>query len=172
MAQDVNMEVISFKTLWDNYPSESKPCPGDFSNQCAIRVSHALLDSGVDFSSCPAVKCYGPAHNYLGKHVLRAEELAVWLNTMPVKGMKERVKLNPENFHNEIDGKTGIIFFKDYYTVGNQQWENRSGDHIDLWNKNKTTGYLFRWSRAMWETLAPDVSAWSKCREVWFWELK
>jgi hypothetical protein len=46
------------------------------------------------------------------------------------------------NFEEVLDGKTGIIFFKDYWTRPSQK--QRTGDHIDLWDKNElaSIGYV------------------------------
>ena len=41
----------SFSQLWLNYPQDEKPCPGPWSNQCAIRMSIALIASGLDLNT-------------------------------------------------------------------------------------------------------------------------
>ena len=49
-------------------------------------------------------------------------------------------KILPGSFQTELKGKTGVIFFKDYWQRGKERFEARSGDHIDLWNKDEITG--------------------------------
>ena len=51
--------MVKFEQLWKNYPEED-PCDAKnkdgnllFGNQCAIRVSHAMKYSGVNFNSFP-----------------------------------------------------------------------------------------------------------------------
>lgn len=51
-------------------------------------------------------------------------------------------KISPGSFQDELDGTTGVIFFKDYWQRGKESYENRSGDHIGLWNKDRITSFL------------------------------
>ena len=61
-----------FSLLWGNYP-DSDPCDaknenGDvlFTNQCAIRLSHAMKKTGIDFSTFPgARKCWVHKHQII-----------------------------------------------------------------------------------------------------------
>lgn len=79
-------------------------------------------------------------------------------------------KVQAESFQNDLSDKTGVIFFKDYWQRGAESFESRSGDHIDLWNKNKiTNGGMFM--RSIYE-LFGVVSDLNKSKEVWFWEVK
>ena len=70
----------TFQTILSHYPS-SDPCDAKdpkgqtlFRNQCAIRLSHALKKSGVNFDSFPKQrKCWVHPSE---QHVLSAKELA------------------------------------------------------------------------------------------------
>ncbi|EML9903848.1 TPA: hypothetical protein OT801_001174 [Morganella morganii] len=44
---------------------------------------------------------------------IRAEELSEYLKTRPFAGCPVPVKLSGKNFKENVEGKTGIIFFKD-----------------------------------------------------------
>lgn len=100
-------------------------------NQCAIRIGEALAKSGVNLDSFKGAKCW---HKHNPPHILRAEELALWLKS-PFSPVKKIEEFEGVNGFQSINGKKGIIFFKDYYGPGNQ------GDHIDLWNGSRLTRY-------------------------------
>ena len=80
--------MSQFKLLWKNYPNKD-PCDvkkenGDklFSNQCAIRVGHAIKKTGVNFDSLPkSRKCQAHKDE---EHILDANELADWLEKRTV----------------------------------------------------------------------------------------
>ena len=82
--------------------------------------------------------------------MIRAEELAKGLEKIKLSGLKLVIKIDPKDFSNKVSGKKGIIFFKDYWqrTVSGykESFRNRSGDHIDIWNGNRTTD-LTSWAR-------------------------
>lgn len=142
------MPIPSFVNLWSNYPTESSPCDGPWTNQCAIRMSLTLNAEGsitVDSGTYTEPKC---AHG----HARGAESLANWLwrhhlgrpliYTDGAKAKRENVT------------KTGIIFFKDCFIRDGET--RRRGDHIDLWNNGLTKTY--------------DDPA-NHSAKVWFWEL-
>ena len=92
-------------------------------------------------------------------------------NKKKMKPLLAEIKEKSKNFKDEIDGKTGIIFIKDFWMRSNESDQNRSGDHIDLWNKDKLTAS----SMIMHEFLGfipfTGVTRYSKNKEVWFWEM-
>lgn len=170
--------MSTFKTLWDNFPVDEeavkKKCfnkqaknsaPHD--NYCAILISECFNQSGISLESCSGVKCW----SHPGKrHVIRAEELAKWLSTSPPKGFGVKETVKPGEFQKQLSGRTGVVFFKDYWSRGSEPFNNRSGDHIDLWKKNRITGgHMFY--RSIIELLGL-VSDLNKSRSVWFWEVK
>ena len=62
------------------------------------------------------------------------------------------------------------MFFKDYWQRGKETFDNRSGDHIDLWNKDELTGGSML-TRTIYEFFG-IVSDLNKSKEILFWEVK
>lgn len=166
LLRSAEVTLATFRDLLTNYEA-AEPCPGPFEDQCAIRIGTALSGSGVSLSSFHGARCW----NDNIKHILRAEELAGWLRLYPFAGRGGTQSLNPGRFQQEIDGKTGIIFFKDYWRRGAETLANRSGDHIDLWNMNRLGGAWTRYSRGLQEFfgLVSDLNA---SKSVLFWEVR
>jgi hypothetical protein len=135
----VDVPSIRFGDLWSAYAKgtvcdakgeNGKPL---FSNQCAIRVSHALKKCGVTFKSYPAKrKCWIHPND---DHVLAAKELADWLELQPFVGCKKAETITGEDWRDKVNGRTGIICFEDYYPPES----GSGGDHIDLWNGSRMT---------------------------------
>ncbi len=169
--------MAKFKTIWNNYPDKDemkKKCfnkqPNSqkpFSDYCAILLSECLIRSGFNLSSARGNRCWshsGP------KHLLLAEDVANWLAKSPPVGIGKRESVTPNLFQNKLSTRTGIIFFKDYWQRGNESFQARSGDHIDLWNKNEiTSSGMF--VRNILEFFG-RVSDLNKSRDIWFWEIK
>ena len=171
--------MVDFETLWNNYPSSSKmkaKCrnegPNDsrpFDNYCAIMLSEALNKSGVStFRAKNADKCW----SHSGKrHILRAEALADWLAGSNIAGIGKCEKgINPKTFSDDLEGRAGIIFFKDYWRRGNESFERRTGDHIDLWNGSHITSSYMVTREAL--EFFGSVSDLNNCKEIWFWEVE
>ncbi len=169
--------MINFKTLWDNFSNDeavkknyfNKQPNGNnpFDNYCSILMSECFIQSGISLESCGGTKCWSHSGK---KHVLRAEQLALWLLKNPPKGFGAKEEIKPGEFQNQLSGRTGVIFFKDYWIRGKESFDNRSGDHIDLWNKSRITGGPMFY-RSFIELLGL-VSDLNKSRNVWFWEVK
>ena len=141
------MAKPAFINLWSNYPTEAAPCDGPWDNQCSIRMSitlNAEKTIKVDQNTYPEPKC---KHG----HARGAESLANWL-------WKEigrpKVFTDPAKAKVTLNGKTGIVFFKNCFTRSGET--KQTGDHIDLWNKGKTKTYS-------------DPA--NKSAQLWFWEL-
>jgi len=131
---------LRFQTLWQNYPNND-PCINPktgkraYDDQCAIRLGLSLQKSGVDFSKFPGPRCeFGARGNGM---VLRAEELANWLRSIPFRGCPVAQSHAGKNFQASIAGRTGIVFFKDYWLRSGER--HPTGDHIDLWNRDCLT---------------------------------
>lgn len=155
---------MKFEKLWKNHPtidapmfSDDAPCTVNgkraFNNQCAIRMGVSLQKSGVKLDTFKGAKCW---HGHKPAHILRAEELTNWLKG-PFSPFKQRFEFKGVNGFQDINGKKGIIFFKDYYGPGNQ------GDHIDLWNGSRLTKF-----RTWFEFSVCDGRHYSKA-DVLFW---
>lgn len=166
-----------FAQLWKNFPKKEdvaatcsnrqKDSNKPFDDYCAIMLSECLNRSSVFVSTFKGNKCW--SHGGL-KHILLAEDLANGLKTAPPKGFGKMEKIAPGDFQTVLKGRAGVIFFKDYWQRGNEKFENRSGDHIDLWNNDRITGGGMFY-RSIIELLG-FVSDLNKSKEIWFWEVK
>lgn len=170
--------MTTFKTLWDNFPEDKDAIKGKcfnkqasgnapFDNYCSILMSECFIRAGISLESCTGVKCWSHQGK---KHIIRAQQFAECLSASPPKGFGKKEIIKPGEFQKMLNGRTGVIFFKDYWTRGNESFQNRSGDHIDLWNKNRITGSSM-WYRSIIEFLG-FVSDLNKSKSVWFWEVK
>lgn len=169
-------DALTFENLWKNHPtvaSKGKPCDLEqITNFCAINLGQALTSCGVDTYKIVQKKehCWGKDH--VG-HILRAEVFAKGLQKNPFKGLGKLQKISPEDFNLSLAGKTGIIFFKDYWMRSGESYQNRSGDHIDLWNGSKTTSAgWFRLNILPSVNFGPwQYSDLENSRAIWFWNL-
>lgn len=164
---------IGFKQLWDNYPSDP-PCTNEagepnFSDQCAIKLSVCLQRAGVDLSSVPKKqRCWSHSNSV---HVLAAEQMASWLQDHRFRGCAVARDITGGDFDDTIDGKTGIIFFKDYWQREKETGKQRTGDHIDLWNGSRLTT-LSSWLRIQWGLSWDGLwSDFSRAKQILFWEV-
>lgn len=135
-----NGKAVTFQKLWESYPSshpyvDSKGnTPKGFENQCAIKVSVALVGAGqpLERYSGATVKVSGALL------AIRAEELATWLRTKAPASLKNQHRLiTGSDWQGKIKDKTGIVFFQDYWLRPGEK--QPSGDHIDLWNGSRLT---------------------------------
>lgn len=178
-------QAITFSALWNSHPHNNlNPAPArmpknitlngklipkgapSFVNQCAIRMGVALREAGVTLGQLgnPRVSWY---HAKDEMFVLVAQELANGLLGSNIEGLGkvEKVK-DPKNFHNELYGRKGIIFFKDYWRRTGEK--NPSGDHIDVWNGYRTSS---KWLMEWFSWLGYNEN-YGKSKEIWFWEVK
>ena len=132
-------QVVSFHELWSAYPSFKDPCDKHkYHNQCAIRLGVALVNSGASTASFKGTRCGIKEH--VPEHLLRAHEVAAWLDRRPLAGILGPRVLKGKDcaeWQNKIQGQTGIIFFSHYWSLPGQT--ARTGDHIDLWNGARLT---------------------------------
>ncbi len=192
---------IAFRDLWRNHPlnnSEAFPArmredliingkvvkrkgTPSFSNQCAIRMGVSLRDSGVSLGQLgnPRVSWY---HSKSDMFVLNAEELARSIAGSGISGLGKIEKISGDDvkkFTSILYGRTGIIFFKDYWYRGRKVPDGNggfktvkearaTGDHIDVWNGYRTSAkWLIEWFS--WLGYSENYG---KSREIWFWEVK
>lgn len=135
----------------------------------------ALHRSGV--KNIPGVaQCWFKEHKGKG-HYLRAEDLANGLRKTYIAGIQQVEEIDPKDFHKTIFGKTGIIFFKDYWQRGNESFRDRSGDHIDLWNVSRLTS-LRSWFRIHlrigdlgMHSVSDSISDYEDSKTIWFWRV-
>lgn len=168
--------MSSFEKIWNSYPTKetiSSSCTNKqpdsnrpFTDYCAIMLSESFHRAGVDISLLKGNRCWSHGGK---KHLLLAEDLAEGLRKKSPPGFGNFQKVVPGSFQSILNGKTGVVFFKDYWQRGSERFANRSGDHIDLWNKSKITSssMLYR-SVVEWFGFVSDLN---KSREIWFWEV-
>lgn len=144
------MAKPSFINLQQAYPKVASPCDQPWGNQCAIRMSIALNGEQtirVNKSTYTEPKC---KHD----HARGAESLANWLWRHHLG--RPLIIGGSATDRQVLRDKRGIIFFKDCFQRASETLEQRSGDHIDLWNRGLTQGFS-------------DGDYMSK--QIWFWEL-
>lgn len=165
------MRKVNFSDLWKAYPDDA-PCNKDkFSNQCAIKVGHALAKCGVDTTKLVPKSRHCWFHDYSLGHVLAAEELAAALEKVRIPGINIPSNIEPKNFSERIAGRKGIIFFKDYWTRSSDAPNTPTGDHIDLWNGSRLTDWK-TYFRVQWGIVIPNV--WSDLEAattITFWQV-
>jgi hypothetical protein len=160
-----------FQSLLSNYPSND-PCDAKndkgevlFANQCAIRLSHAMKKTGVQFHSFPSGrKCWvHKTHD----HILAAKELADWIDKGSVPKIKKSINVTGDDWRDKVLDKKGIICFEDYYAAS----EGSGGDHIDLWDGSSLTG-LGSWIRTRFNIIVPGYwSDFRKSKQIRFFEI-
>lgn len=164
--------MIKFEQLWKNYPDED-PCDAKnkegkllFGNQCAIRVSHAMKNSGVSFSSFPQKrKCWvHPGQN----HILAAAEIANWIEKSNIPNLLITENVTGSQWRSKVISRTGIICFEDYYLRS----DGSGGDHIDLWNGSSMTS-IGSYFRTRFNIVIPSIwSDLNKSKKIRFFPIK
>lgn len=174
-TKDKKDDGVWFEDLWKNYTKVdhlNKNGAQCFNNQCAIRVSHALIKSGIQPGG---VKCWSCS---LGmRHSIRATELAEWLvgAASDIKGISKPAFYTGDNYFQHIRGKQGIVYFENYW-ARNGEVSTRTGDHIDLWwgKTMKASGSIITWGQRNipWITEPLGRSNLQKAERVIFWEVR
>jgi hypothetical protein len=170
--------MMTFSRLWENHPTvagQSNPCSSrgkaNYENQCAIRMGVCLVKSGYQVADRLWLRMCGH-HPRTAGHVLGAEPLAQAIRTsqrLRKLGVGPMVKAEPRKFSADLKGRTGIIFFKDYWLRKGESHRTRSGDHIDLWNGSRLTD-ISSLVRIQLRIVIPGTwSDFHEAREVWFW---
>jgi hypothetical protein len=112
---------------------------------------------------------------------IRAAELAAWLDKMPFCGLPPKGEsVTGDDWKNKVKGRTGIVFFADYWARDGESAHNGTGDHIDLWNKSTLTPSLqstFRFRLGINQLPnAFGAGNWysdlGKAKAIKFWEIK
>lgn len=182
-TQTIKHATIKFADLWRNYPSDSIKHPDAqtgkdaFDDHCAINLSQSLYSCGVLLKSFKGTKCWAcPSNDSSGKgiHAIRAQELATYLGTRPFAGCPAPQRFTGSTYEAAVKGKTGIIFFQDYWQ--RQGESGRTGDHIDLWRESKlaSIGGALTFIRQTFPSIAENYLEMSDLRrasEVLFWEI-
>ena len=192
----IQVEALKFKNLWASYPSSppyidpktGKP-PAGYSNQCAIKVSVAIHGAGIEMKSfTPKVIGVDAKHFGMvtidGKNTATlASQLATWLKLQPFCGLPQK----PENitgadWEKKVNGRTGIVYFSDYWMRETDRAGQPTGDHIDLWNGKRLTasgflGTLATTARFLGQRSFLPGTDWGysdlgTSKDILFWEVK
>ena len=196
----IDVPAITFASLWDNYVTGAPYVPaagdkGDYSNQCALRMSATFHKIGIKMLSFSqkSVKPM-PGAQVLGRVMMdghpaavRAYELGEWLKLQPFCGLPPQPEhITGKDWEAKIKGRTGIVMFHAYWTRAGEATSNASGGHIDLWNGKRLTisgvvdgfatigRYLGIQSARQGATTLPNLS-YSDLRNskiILFWEIK
>ena len=155
--------AFTFQSLWDNHPSisdgEEYPCrkadgTPKYANQCSIKMGIALKKGGVDMTRFKLSTC-SPTHPASECHFTWSESLAQhirWSERKQFGNVEIKKNVKAEDYAT----RTGLVFFKDFwYRRGEKKYP--TGDHIDLWDKNKMC--------------SGNPSYFEESKEVWFWDI-
>lgn len=115
-VKEVKGQSLDFQMLWKSYPEEKDVFHNvpNIDDYCAIKVSEAFFVSGIKMKSFKGTRCWGECKRNR-KHAIRARELAAWIKRKPFAGCPDAEKLTGKNFRDSINGKTGIVYFEDYW---------------------------------------------------------
>jgi len=152
--------MSTFKALWQSFPFGEFPCSTgnkpNFENQCAIRLGTCFEKAGIRTIGWPVRRCW--QHRNIDGHILAAEEFASALTRVFVPGVRIVEKYSGKEGFPRIRGRTGIVFFRNFYGPAMQ------GDHIDLWDSWRTTNLWISIGRI--HTLGGGKY---KDGNIWFW---
>ncbi|HWT38762.1 MAG TPA: type VI secretion system amidase effector protein Tae4 [Paraburkholderia sp.] len=145
--KNVPLAAITFRELWDSYPSGDPYDNRAYSDQCAIRMSVTFHRVGIDMKSF-SDRLVRPLSGQptIGRIVLdgkatatRADELGEWLKLRAFAGLPSPEDITGPDWESKVEGRTGIIQFSRYWTREGESAANASGGHIDLWNGTRLT---------------------------------
>ncbi len=143
-VKEVQLKAVTFRELWDNYPSGSpyNDPTGEYENAIRMSVTFHRIGSDMKSFSQKIVKPM-PGKKDLGRLILngkatatRAYELAEWLKLRPFAGLDAPEDITGTDWRSRVKGRTGIIYFFGYWRQDGDSGNNLSGGHIDLWNKD------------------------------------
>lgn len=192
----VDVPVVKFADLWDNYVTGSPFTPesndkGDYSNQCALRMSATFHRIGIKMLSFSQKRIKPmPGAQTLGRVIMdgypaavRAYELGEWLKIQPFCGLPQKPEnVTGKDWESKVKGRTGIIMFHAYWARSGEGADNATGGHIDLWNGARLTISGF-WDgvatigryigqQSLFPGTSYGYSDLSNSRIILFWEIK
>jgi len=146
-TKQVQSPSVTFDKLWKSYPWGNPYDNNAYPDQCAIRMSVALQNAGINMTSF-SQKLVKPldGQKTIGRIMLngkstatRANELGEWLKLHPIPGIGKPENITGKDWENKVEGRTGIIMFDGYWTRTGETAADASGGHIDLWNGSRLT---------------------------------
>ncbi len=159
---------------YQDYRGNSRPCGRGVPNQCAVRMSMALVRSGFGLESFqPAHRVHsgnGACNTNGVPHVLAALELGHFLRL----GLGAPATISPRAHHRgcahafeQIRGQKGILYFNNCFTRAGAAVQ--SGDHIDLFDGQHYFNEIIHPHAGGDETTGGDL--FGRADQVWFWRL-
>jgi hypothetical protein len=145
-VKEIQLRVLTFQELWDNYPKGDPYDNPEYKDQCAIRMSVTFHRVGVEMKSF-SEKRVRPlsGQKTIGRILLdgkatatRADELGEWLKLRPFAGLPNAEDITGSNWESKVKGRKGIIAFRNYWARSLSE-KDPSGGHIDLWNGSRLT---------------------------------
>ena len=129
------VQFILMQASYEAYRNDTAPCKSpSITNQCAVRMSVALVNNGFDFDAFPAQRRVhrGRASCRLGDlpHVVGANELHLYLQQVWDAGLRG----SGADIHRQIANVKGVVFFNNCFHRSTDAEGTNTGDHIDLWN--------------------------------------
>ncbi|MFM0284500.1 type VI secretion system amidase effector protein Tae4 [Paraburkholderia sediminicola] len=184
----VELKVLTFQELWDNYTTGNPYDNPAYKDQCAIRMSVTLHRVGIEMKSF-SEKLLKPlsGQKSIGRIMLdgkatatRADELGEWLNLRPIAGLPKAENITGADWETKVQGRTGIILFSRYWARAGESAAEASGGHIDLWNGSRLTNNgamgtaetFMRFTLRINDPWIPVYSDLRKSKEILFWEIK
>lgn len=144
-AADLRREYGRFREI------RGKPCgQGGISNQCAIRMSVALMrcDIGFFFDRSAIEYTHSATNRSCGtgvEHNASASRLMGYLKTIWTFHKYSKTGsggLSATQIQTAVSGRSGIIYFEDCFRRSN----NTAGDHIDYWDGEHTMNDLLAYN--------------------------
>jgi hypothetical protein len=154
---------------YEDYRADPAPCKGGFENQCAVRMSVALLRCGF---SLDAFQPQNHVHRnrrpcrLTVPHVLRAAELGNYL--MQIWGAPELYRgATLGDARRRTQYRAGVIYFNDCFS--REENGPRVGDHIDLFTGKAYYNQILRLGAG--GDAGSETSLFDRANEVWFFPL-
>ena len=151
--QQVELAILPpsvWQKIYDNYPKPytSKPCDGEYYNQCAIRMSIALLGAGIKLEGVKNKTNPGGAVKCRHGHILGAYNLKEHIKDKNLFGTAIPYNGKTDNLvFSKVKGKTGILYFEKFEEDNTDDSINNpdrrsSYRHIEVWNgQSLLSGY-------------------------------
>jgi hypothetical protein len=143
----VELKVLTFQELWDNYPVGNPYDNPAYKDPCAIRMSVTIHRVGIEMKSF-SEKLVKPLSGQKSIGLIfvdgkatatRADELGEWLKLRPFAGLPKAEDITGPDWESKVKGRTGIIQFSRYWAREGEGTANASGGHIDVWNGSRLT---------------------------------
>ncbi|HVE57504.1 MAG TPA: T6SS effector amidase Tae4 family protein [Pyrinomonadaceae bacterium] len=134
----MSVDRIQFSLMqssYETYRTDTQPCKNPaIDNQCAVRLSLALVRNGFDFENFPDQRRIhqGRTGCRLGdeSHVVGANELHRYLGTVWDAGLRG----SGSDIRAQIASTPGIVYFDSCFHRHTDAEGRNTGNHIDLWN--------------------------------------